>query len=184
MEFDNYKYMFLKYIYEKLKLKEIEKQLIYENINSLNVMADDKYDIISKYFFLLNRIDIKNLSNEQLEKFHKYFSKDIRKFNEEETKEVIQFINETYPLMLFPDTTSKCVYYGPIDDNYICPRDAIALGLYYDAFGDYDDFELENKLAPIINYIQFELAKNINCKVAVIPFNQMTLDNNFGEFHK
>lgn len=184
MEFDNYKYIFFKYIYEKLKLKDVEKQLIEENVNSLNVVTDDKYDIISKYFFLLNRVDIEKLSDEQLEKFHKYFSKDIRDFNEVETKEVIQFIEETYSLMLFPDTTSKYVYYGPIDDNYICPKDAIALGLYYDAFGDYDDFELENKLASIINYIQFDLTKNMNYKVAVIPFNQMTLNNNFNKFHK
>ncbi len=60
--------------------------------------------------------------------------------------------------------------------EYASPSDAITLGLYYDASND-DDFEKENKLNEIINYIQFQVAKKVNIKVAVILYNQLTLDN-------
>ena len=79
--------------------------------------------------------------------------------------------------MLFPNIEENYVYYGAVSDNYICPKDAIALGLYYDALIDADDFEIENNLAPIINHIQFDLAEKINKKIEVITFNQLTLDN-------
>ena len=183
-EINNYKYLFFKKLYNSLGLKEIEQTFIKEKINSLEVVLNEKCDIISNYFFLLNDVDIDNLSKEQLDKFHLYFSKEINDLEENDLKEIYKFIDDTYKLLLFPNIDSKYVYYGPINDNYSCPRDAIAIGLYYDAFGDYDDFEVENKLADIINYIQFDLAKKENIKVAVIPYNQITLQNNYNGFYK
>lgn len=124
------------------------------------------------------------MNKEQLEKFHTYFSKEINELQDNDLKEIYEFMNNTYELLLFPNVDSKYVYYGPISDDYLCPRDSIAIGLYYDAFGDYDDFEVENKLSDIINYIQFDLAKKENIKIAVIPYNQITLQNNYDGFYK
>ncbi len=183
-EFDNYKYLFLKNLYETLNLKVIEQKLLSEKVKPLNIVSDDYYDIISHYFFLLNDVNIEKLNSEQVNKFYTLFSKKISDLSEQELKEALKFIDDTYYLMLFPNTEEKYVYYGPMTDNYICPRDAIALGLYYDAFGDYDDFELENKLADIVNYIQFDLSKKVNKRLAVILFNQLTLENRFSDFSK
>lgn len=183
-EINNYKYMFFKKLYDSLNLKEMEQRLENENIRSLNVISSDKYEPISNYFFLLNEVNIERLSQEQLQDFHLYFSKDINMLTKEEEKKINGFIDETYSIVLFPDVDSKYVYYGPINDNYISPKDAITIGLYYNVFGDYDDFEVENKLADIINYIQFDLAKKINKKVSVIPFNQITLEYRSNSFSK
>ena len=183
-ELDNYKYLFLKDIYSALNLYSVEQQLLADRVKPLNIVNNENYALISKYFFLLNNVNITNLSSDQLEKFHFYFSRDINKLSAQELINAKKFIDETYDIILFPKTEDKCVYYGPISDNYICPRDAIVFGLYYDAFGEYKDFELNNKLADIINYIQFDLAKKINKKVAVIPFNQLTLDNLYSNFTK
>ena len=176
-EIDNYKYLFFKEIYENLNLKSIEEKLCYEKIKSLNVQPNGYYQIISPYFFLLNEVNIENLTTDQLQKFHKYFSKNINLLSEEELKEIKNFINETYHLVLFPNVKDAYVYYGPISDDYVCPKDAIAIGLYYDAFTDDDDFEVENKLSEVINYIQFDLAKKINKKVSVLSFNQLKIQN-------
>lgn len=183
-EINNYKYMFFKELYDSLGLKGMEQKLLDEGIKSLDVVLDKKYAIISNYFFLLNDVNTETLTPEQLHHFHLYFSKDINMLTEQEINEAKEFIKKTYSLLLFPNGNSGYVYYGPINDNYICPRDAIAIGLYYDAFGDYDDFEVENKLSDIINYIQFNLAKKINKKISVIPFNQTALENKFSSFSK
>lgn len=181
---DNYKYMFFKEVYNNINLKSVEQKMLGDNIKPLEVIKDDKYDIISNYFFLLNVFNIEALSKEQLQDFYTYFSKDINSLNEQELQKAREFINETYSTVLFPKTDSKCVYYGPINDDYLCPRDAIVIGLYYDAFGEYGDFELENKLADIINYIQFSLDKKNYSKIAVIPFNQITLENRISSLNK
>lgn len=183
-EIDNYKYVFFKELYNSLKLKNLEQKLINENIKPLDIIEGDKYKIISNFFFLLNDVNLENLSKKQLSKFYEYFSKDINLLSKHEMDEIIDFVRETYSLVLFPTTNQQYIYYGPINDNYICPRDAIAIGLYYNAFGCYDDFELENKLASIINYIQFDLAKGSNYKISVIPFNQISLANEYDNFIK
>lgn len=183
-EIENYKYMFFKGLYETLNLKDLEQKLENEEIKPLKIVSNEGYEIISHYFFLLNDININALTTTQLQEFNRYFSKEIHSLSEQEVKEIQKFINDTYSLLLFPSGDSKYVYYGPINDDYICPRDAIAIGLYYDTFGDYDTFEVENKLSDIINYIQFDLSKKINKKIAVIPFNQLTLENQFNGFVK
>lgn len=181
---DNYKYLFFKEMYEQLNLKYIEEKLTYEKINSLNIQPNENYQIISHYFFLLNEVNTEKLTTEQLQKFQNYFSKKINLLTEEELKEIKKFINETYHLVLFPNIEDTYIYYGPINDNYICPRDAIAIGLYYDVFTIGDDFETQNKLSKIINYIQFDLAKKINKKVSVLLFNQLNLQNKNNNYFK
>lgn len=183
-EIDNYKYLFFKEIYKELNLNSIEKKMKNEKIKSLNVLFSEDYEPISNYFFLLNDVNIEKLTSEQLQEFHYYFSKNINELTEQDLNKVKAFINKTYPILLFPDVDNKYVYYGSISDEYISPRDAIAIGLYYDAFVDCEDFEIENKLADIINYIQFDLAKKINKKIAVILFNQLTLENRYSNFVK
>lgn len=178
-EIDNYKYLFFKKIYDELKLNQIEKELPKKKIMPLKVVQDENYDIISNYFFLLNDLNLDGLSNEQLQEFHNYFSKKIKDLTEIELHNINEFIEKTYSLLLFPKGDEKYVYYGAINTDYTAPRDAIAIGIYYDVFVEADDFEIENNLAEIINYIQFELAKKINKKIAVIAYNQITLETRY-----
>lgn len=183
-EENNYKYLFFKEVYNELNLKSIEDGLLKEKIKPLNVIQGSDYEIISNYFFLLNEPNLQSLNSIQLEEFHDLFSKKISDLTEVELKKALDFINSTYTLMLFPNVDTKYVYYGSVSDNYICPKDAIAIGLYYDAFTECEDFEITNKLARVINYIQFDLAKKINKRVAVILFNQLTLENRHDNFVK
>ncbi len=178
-DIDNYKYLFLKKIYDELNLKEIEKNLPNKKIMPLTIEKNENYEIISHYFFLINNVNLKALNSEQLQKFHTLFSKRNEELSEAELKEVNEFMEKTYSLLLFPDVDSNYVYYGAINDKYVAPRDAIVIGLYYDAFIESEDFEIENNLADIVNYIQFELAKKINKKVAVLTYNQLTLESRF-----
>lgn len=183
-EINNYKYLFFKRIYNELNLKSIEDKMLEEKIKPLSVIEESDYEIISNYFFLLNEPNLQSLNPIQLEKFHNLFSKKISDLSQAELKSALDFINNTYDLMLFPNSDTNYVYYGPISNNYICPRDAIAIGLYYDAFAECNDFEVRNKLARVVNYIQFDLAKKINKKIAIILFNQITLENRYDNFVK
>ncbi len=183
-EFDNYKYLFFKELYKELNLTFIEEKLKNEKIKPLNVLPNEDYELISNYFFLLNDINIEKLTPEQLREFHYYFSRNIKELSEQELIEAKKFISNTYSMLLFPNVEDNYVYYGPVSDEYVAPKDAIAIGLYYDAFVDCHDFEIENKLTDIINYIQFNLAKKINNKVSIILFNQLTLENRHSDFVK
>ncbi len=183
-EIENYKYLFLKRMYELLGLKDLEKKFPEVKIHPLKVEPNEEYDLISPYFFLLNEVHLESLNPEQLEKFRYYFSKKPKDLSSQELDEIMDFMKETYPLLLFPKGDMTYVYYGPINDDYCCPRDAIALGLYYDAFASEEDFEIENHLADVVNCIQSELAPQIGEKVAVIPFNQLTLENKIEGFAK
>lgn len=183
-EFDNYKYLFFKELYKELNLTFIEEKLKDEKIKPLNVLPSEDYELISNYFFLLNDINIEKLNSEQLKEFYYYFSKNIKELSEQELEEAKKFINNTYSMLLFPNVEANYVYYGPTSDDYVSPKDAIAIGLYYDAFVDCEDFEVENKLADIVNYIQFDLAKKSKKKVSVILFNQLTLENQYDDFVK
>lgn len=181
---DNYKYLFFKEIYKSLELNKVEDNLSNVKIKPLTVVSTDGYDIISNYFFLLNDANISNLNDEQLRKLNYYFSRKIDELSDQELEEAKQFIKDTYRLILFPTQKGKYVYYGPASDEYVSPSDAIAIGLYYDAFEDGEDFEIENNVADVVNYIQFQLSKKIGDKVSVIPFNQLTLDNKLNGFAK
>lgn len=181
---DNYKYLCFKKLYNDLNLNEIEDTLISSDIMSLEIQKDEDYDVISRYFFLLNDVNINGLNEEELVRFNNLFSKKAKDLSDKELKESFDFIEHTYEKILFPEIDSKYVYYGPISDNFICPTDAIAIGLYYDVFSKEEDFEVENKLADIVNYIQFDLAKKVNKKVAVLKFNQLTLAEKQNDFHK
>lgn len=181
---DNYKYLFFKKLYEELDLKSIEANLEKENIKSLNVVDSEYYKIISKYFFILNDVNINFLTQEDLQTFNLYFSKDIYSLKEEELNEIYQFIEKTYSMVLFPNIDSKFVYYGPITDDYICPKDSVVIGLFYDIFSSEEPLTIQNKLADIVNYIQFEQSKKSNKNISVLLFNQLTLQNNQLSFTK
>ena len=175
-EIDNYKYIFFKSLYTILGLSDIEKEISNQKNFPLEIVENDEYDVISNYFFLLNEININKLNEQELQQFYDIFSKKVKQMTEDDYKKAELFIKKTYQKLFFDNIDQKFVYYGPINMEYASPSDAITLGLYYDASND-DDFEKENKLNEIINYIQFQVAKKVNIKVAVILYNQLTLDN-------
>lgn len=175
-EINNYKYLLSLKIYKDLNLSEMEIKLEEQSVRSLEVQDDETYKKFSNYFFLVNDVNINKLNESQKDQFYKLFSRDLKTLKESELKEMYDFIEETYQLIIFPDVKDDYVYYGPVNNLYICPKDAIALGLVYDCFSEGEDFEVENKINDVINTIQFDLAKKINKKVAVIPYNQITLN--------
>lgn len=181
---NNYKYLCFKKLYSDLNLNEMESKLISDNIKSLEIDENQEYDIISRYFFILNDVNIDKLNEAESTKFNDLFSKKVKNLSDEELKERFDFIEQTYKKVLFPEINSKYIYYGPISDNFICPTDAIAIGLYYDIFSNGEDFEVENKLADVINTIQFDLAPKANKKVAVLKFNQLTLSEKKNSIHR
>ncbi len=172
---DNYKYLLFKGLYNYLNLNEIENK-ISNNIKPLNVVSNEDYDIISKYFFLKNNVNVDKLNKEENEFFNYYFKKDIKECSDSELRAMNDFIKNTYKRTIFPDVSDDYVYYGPINDEYLCPKDSIVIGIYYDLSNE-NDFEIENQVSDIANYIQFEVANNKKLKIAVVAFNQFSLDN-------
>lgn len=178
---NNYKYFAFKYIYEKIGLNQVESELITNGIKYLDYQdeEDSLYRTISKFFNLKNNIDISLLSEEELEMFKKYFSIPIEEVlnNNALLNEIYSFILKTIPKVLFPKVEENHCYYGPLNINYIAPRDSIVLGFNYYEFDIEENFdEVYDKQQQIIcdalNNIQFNLSSSLEYVVSVIKYNE------------
>ena len=175
---EKYKYMFMKYLYNKLGLKQLEDNLINSGIKMQELDSKE----ISRFFKILNNVDEGILTGELLEKYNYYFSLEFNTLCIPEIeKEVFKFINETYKLLLFTKTDAKYLYYGPLNYKYMAPSDAIVLGFYYKEFdidvGDEEfrkiHFKNEVLVANNLNYVQNVLGPENNMKIAVIKYNEI-----------
>lgn len=174
---EKYEYLFYMYIYRKLNLEDVENKLEKENIKK----CDNKN--ISKYFTLLNSGDIDAFTDDELRMFNYYFNLKIDEIlsDSDKYKEVINFIESTYQKYFFSNLEEKYIYYGTSTFEYMAPSDAITLGFYYKQFDfgieDIDSYclEIDEKICDIINYIQNDLAKKHNLKIAVIKYNEVAL---------
>lgn len=172
---DKYKYMFMKYLYNKIGLKEVENRLLSSGIKTLDFGSYD----ISKYFTLVNRVNYMALTGNLKEKYDYYFSLSIEELCSSSMQdELNKFFDETYKILLFPNVDDKYVYYGPINYNYMVPRDSIVLGFYHNEFDldgdnfDEEHFMNEQLICDNLNFIQYELGPKINMKIAVIKYNE------------
>lgn len=170
---DNYKYLLFKILYGELNLVKYEV-FMKNNVEPLEITSENGYDALSNYFFLLNDINEEAFSEQERNFFEYYFSKNIKDLTDDELQKIKVFIKNTFPKVIFPNTSEKYIYYGPINDNFLCPADSIVLGIYYDCTNE-NDFDISNKLADIANDIQYN--SNINYKVSVLIKNQLVLDN-------
>lgn len=179
-----YEYIFFKNLYQNLNLKEFDIKLEENGIKPY-----DKANMnsrISKYFALMNEGDFNGFSPEEKEKYNLYFSKELDELlNEPLYSEVSGFINRTYETYFFKNRSDRYMYYGPASYEYMAPTDAIVLGINYVKYDNEKenyDKELENQedvIIQIANYIQDELSEKYNLKLAVIPYNEIALNQPF-----
>lgn len=179
---DKCKYMFLRYIYNKLGLKEVENNLSEGGIIDLNLESSD----ISKYFRIVNEIDEDALTVELRKKYNYYFSHSIEKLcGSAMEKELFAFFEENYSQLFFPKVDDKYIYYGTINSNYMAPRDSIVLGFYYNEFDIQDEnfdekhFQNDVLICDNLNFIQYVLGPKFNMKISVIKYNEFSLKKNF-----
>lgn len=178
---NNYKYFAFKYTYEKLGLKEIEEELLAKGIQCLDFQNEESslYRSISKFFVLKNNVDIKELTSEEQELFKQYFTLPVNDIvnNPSLLNEINSYIEKTLQRVLFPKIEENHLYYGPINMNYVAPRDSIVLGFEYYEFKIEENFDeayvsQQRIICDALNNIQFNLAAKMGCQVSVIKYNE------------
>ena len=90
-----YEYIFFKDLYSRLNLKKLDSVLTNEGIKPVDEENMDQR--ISKYFAFLNEGTSRNFSEEELEKFHEYFSRELYELEQEPLySEVRDYVLRTY----------------------------------------------------------------------------------------
>ena len=170
---ERYKYEFLKFMYEKLKLDVIEKEIEKNGISYIDADISGLYPDLSKYFSLVNNVDISRLTKEMKDKHEEIVSNNLQ-------NEVNEFLENSYKLVLFPNVEEKFYFYGPINYNYVAPRDSIVLGFNYREFDipkeNFDELhpKQEDYICDLLNYIQEKLAPQAGYNVAVLKYNEIS----------
>ena len=179
-----YEYIFFKYLYEILNLKECDNKLETSGIEPYD--KENMGNRISKYFALKNEGNNNEFSPEDKEKFNLYFSKELDELlNEPLYSEVRNFVARTFETYFFSNISEKYMYYGPSSYEYMAPTDAIVLGINYVKFDieneNYDETinNQEDVIIEVATFIQEELAEKSNLKLAAIPYNEIALNQPF-----
>ena len=170
---DKIKYQYMKLLYNKLNLKEIEEYIKELGIQPKKIVGDSNIKI-SDYFFLFNKIRLEELDEEQINKLNKYFSKDISEINNENNEyyeEMNEFLSDNIDKILFEKTESGYIGYGAFNPMNIVPADAVTFVFHYIRFNGTDKEKLSN-LFDKLNYIQTDLSQKYNIKLAVIPCDE------------
>ena len=178
----NYEYVFFKYIYEKLELKKLEEKLLNKGIKIYD--SGHANERISKYFSLLNKGNSKYFDAKTNETFLEYFNKELSEIlNSDNYDEIIKFVESTYKTYFFSNIKDNYVYYGPANFEYMAPSDSIAIGLNYVKYdnegSEEDSLDSEVFVVDMLNYIQTDLSKEKNMKLAAISYNEVTLNQPF-----
>lgn len=162
-------------IYNKLGLKEIEDCFVYNNIKGKKINNYDKYPILSKYFFLMNDVNLDCLFDIEKEELSKYYNLYCQG-DETGKKRLYEFLESNALKLLLPKTDEKYLYWGYTSFEYMAPSDAIVLGFHYIAFDNstMEEYDMSEKfINNKLNYIQKELAENFGHKVAVIKYDDV-----------
>ena len=182
---NNYTDIFFIYLYRKLNLRLLDEKLRLEHIKSLP--EEEGVYPISEYFSLLNIGDSGEFDESEKQEYAFLFSKDLNTLlSEEWYSKAVNFIERTYQRFFHLNDEVKYVYYGPKNNSFMAPSDCIVLGLNYNKFDLPDDEHYDEELnrqdkvvCQISNYIQFELAKMYNIKLATLRYNEVTLSQQF-----
>ncbi len=150
-------------IYNNLGLENLESQIIKAGIKSKNIENPTSISLVSNYFFLLNGIHLENLSQDELD----YLKTSYQNYQKGNTSELYAFLNKNISKLLFAKTESKYIEYGDREEQ-AAPNDSIAIAFHYNSLDCTE--EQENFICDILNYIQDELSKKINMKIAVLKF--------------
>ena len=176
---DKYRIQFFKNLYDSLELGKYEEALKSGGVQPVSEAAQAKAmsseEImcrqISKYFYLLNDVNIEALTPEEL----KY----LEGINSETpASEVASFLKDTYGRVLFSQDDSDKVYYGPLKDpGYEADKDDIAIGLKYDCFGlSYETIRSEDEIKAAeetAKNIAKQIQENSPIKIRVITYNEL-----------
>lgn len=173
---ESYRVLFFRYLYDKLKLKVIEDYLEKNNIEYINnekLMSEEEKlcHPYSKYFYLLNEIDLSPLNNEEKDYFN-----NIKVDNVMDNQLTI-FLETTAKRVFFSHLSELNRYYGPISDSYYVNGDYIVLGLKYNELGFATGKiktrgEIEYNM-KIINDIIKKIENNNVYKIKVIKYNEL-----------
>lgn len=183
---DKAKLLFSKIIYKKMELDIIEQEIINSNIKCKDVVNNDNYDIVSKYFFLMNDVNLNKLTEYEKFKLEDYIS-NIDFQNIVISSDLLNFLEEIMYKVLLPDTTEKYLSYYGTGYEYMAPSDSIVLGFHYIKYMNNDDYniKLQNKIiCEKMNYIQGVMGPSKQMKVSVLVFDESNLENNFNFFDK
>lgn len=173
---DKYRILFFRYLYDKLDLKDKEDYLEKMNIEYISNekwMCEEervcfKY---SKYFYLLNKVNILKLNKSEVE-----FLKKVN-VNSELNDALIKFLEATYKRVLFSDIVNQYIYYGPHSDSYKAKNNEIVLGIKRDEFGFSFGKIKERSIIEEKNRILDEVVNNIektsNMNVRIIKYNEI-----------
>ena len=131
---EKYRVLFFRYLYQELKLNEIEDYLMSNGINYIasenNMCNEEKtcYDY-SKYFYLLNDINLLMLNEEEMMYLR------VIKSDGDLSERTINFIKNTYKKVLFSNARGRNKYYGAISESFMAKDNQIVLGLKRDEMG-------------------------------------------------
>lgn len=169
---ENLKFIIFNNIYNILGLKDIENQIIKIGIKPKNIENPAGVSLISKYFFLLNDVKLENLTENELE----YLNHCYTNYQNGDSSELYTFLNKNIQKLLFTQNQNKYINYG---NSFMqtAPSDSIAIAFHYNNFECND--EQENFICDMLNYIQYNLAKKINVKVAVLKYGIYINNQNF-----
>jgi len=166
-------------LYINLDLKKLENQIIQKGIKHKNIENSCNYPIISKYFFLLNDLHLENLDSSELENLNILYN-NFKKDNNLYGDELCQFLLKNIQKLLFSVHEKGYLVYGD-KTEYIAPADSIVLAFHYNDYQSESENheELEDYICDVLNYIQFELSKKINMKIAVLKFGTYVSNKDF-----
>ncbi len=173
---EKYRKVFFRYLFKILDLKNIEDYLISNGINyitSENNMCNEEKSCYaySKYFYLLNEINLLMLNNEEMMYLR------VMKSDDDLNERTINFINNTYKKVVFSDSTGKNKYYGAISENFMAKDNQIVLGLKRDEMGFAAHKlkkvkEIQNDNVVIKKIIE-KIEKNSCFDIKVIKYNEL-----------
>ena len=174
---EKYRLLFFKYLYELLNLDKYEKELEDNKIDYIKnkeLMCDEEIicSIVSKYFYLLNEVDLIGLTEEE-----KNTLNSIDANNLDDTAK--SFLEHSYNKVLLNSSSSEDIYYGPfMNQNFKAKNDEIALGIKFDEFGFVNGVlkkieEIDRNDSIISDLIDRIEKSSNNHKLRIIKYNEI-----------
>lgn len=171
------------FLIKKLELKKYDDMISNSFVDFTKVEEKDMdiYQYLSsnylRFLYIRNNIYIERLTSEEINKLLSFF-------NNYNSEEVLDFINNTYKKVMFesPDGTTM---YGPDNLRFIKPSNSIMIGIRHNAFyirENEDENIWENKYEEKERYLDLfipELERQLSNKglgkVFVIEYNDFSI---------
>lgn len=169
-----------KLLYTILELSNIEEEIVNCGLKEKEIVNNENYDIISKYFFLKNDIYLERLSQKEL----LFLEEQLKTIDYSDiyiTDELSKFLLDRIKTILLPNSNEKYLSYNGTGERFLAPSDAIVFAFHYLKYLDLDEELIEkqeNVLYEKLNYIQNVIAPSKNMKVAILVFDELVNEKN------